>query len=97
MYLSKSKTTPQNIVTKNIFLLTEYTKHIRFCLPLPMSVIVYIFTVRAFIFLTFTPNTRILVTIIPQRIIITNPTQCIGPFTVTSGETCCHAIMIHSD
>jgi len=68
MYLSRSKSTPSNIKylpRKNILLLlsyTYYTKHARFCVPLPVSVIV-----------------------------------SIVHFTNISGETYCHAGVIHID
>ena len=51
-------------------------KAYRFCLPLPISVTVSIFTVSAFIFLTFIPNIPIL-TVIPQHIIISS-IHCTG-------------------
>ena len=71
MYLSKPKTPPKNKTSgkKNILLLIAYTKykeHVRFCLPLPVSVTVSIFMVGAFIILTLTPNIPILFTPVPQ-------------------------------
>jgi len=65
----------QNILLLIVY--TKYTKHVRFCLPLPISVTVSIFTVSAFIFLTLTLNIPILLTAIPQHIII-SPIHCIG-------------------
>jgi len=59
------------------------------------------FTVSAFIFLTFTPNIPILFTAIPQHIIgiihCTGYTAVLKSFTITSGEMCCHVVMIHTD
>ena len=61
VYLSKPKTPPKNKMSgkKNILPLTaytQYTKHVRFYLPLPISVTVSVFTVSTFIILTLTPN-----------------------------------------
>ena len=82
---------------KNILLLIaypSYTKHVRFYLTLPISVTVSIFTVSAFIFFTLIPNISILFTAIPQYII--SPVHCIElkPFTITSAEMHCQAVMI---
>jgi len=69
---------PQNNIfaMKNILLLTaytEFTKHVKFYLPLPISVIV---KVSAFIFLTLTTNIPTIFTAIPQHII--SPIHYIG-------------------
>ena len=74
--------TPKNkMFAKNHLLLltayTSYTKHVRFCPSLPVSVTASIFTVSAFIFLTLPPNIPILFTAFPQRIIISS-VHCIG-------------------
>ena len=71
IYLFKFKTTSSNkvLAKKNILLsisYTQYTKHIRFYLPLPINVTVSIFIVSAFIFLTLTLNISILLNDIPQ-------------------------------
>jgi len=63
---------------------------------------VSIFTVGAFIFLTLTPNIPILFTAIPQISSFVPFTALdiqhfLTPFTITSGEMCCHAVMIHTD
>ena len=78
---------------------TQYTQHVTFYLPLPTTVTVSIFTVSAFIFLTLTPNIPILLTAIPQHIII-SPIHCIGYSTSLNPalsllESC--AVIIHSD
>jgi len=51
--------------------------HVRFCLPLPIIVNLFIFTFSAFIFLTLTPNFPILFSAIPQHTTI-SPILCIG-------------------
>jgi len=55
----------------------RYTKHVRFYLPLPISVTISIFTVSALICLTLTPNIPNLLTAFPQHIII-SPIHCTG-------------------
>jgi len=60
---------------KNILLFiayTNYTKNVRFYLPLPNSVTVSVFKVSAFTFLTLTPNILILFTVIPQHIAVSS-------------------------
>jgi len=56
---------------------TWYTKHVRFYLPLPISITVSICTVTGFICLTLTPNISMLFTTIPQHVII-SPIHYIG-------------------
>jgi hypothetical protein len=51
--------------------------HVRFCVPLPIIVTLFIFTFSAFIFLTLTPNFPILFSAIPQHTTI-SPILCIG-------------------
>ena len=51
--------------------------HVRFCLLLPISVTLFIFTFNPFIFLTLTPNFPILFSAIPQHITI-SPILYIG-------------------
>ena len=82
-----------HLLRKNILPLTAYLVHKAFYSPLPVTV--SIFTVSAFIFLTFTANT-------PQHIFISSSTTLhiqhfLKPFTVTSGETLCHVLVIHTD
>ena len=66
-----SKMTPsviKRLLRKNTVQLisyTEYTKHVRFYLPLTNSVTVSVFTVNAFIFLTITTTIPIVFTVIP--------------------------------
>jgi hypothetical protein len=67
------------MLRKNILLIIsydEYTKHVRSCPPLPVSVTFSVITVSVFIFLTLTPHIPILFTVIPQRII--SPIHCPG-------------------
>ena len=71
-----------------------------FCLPLPISVTVSIFTVSALILLTLTPYTSILFIAIPCHIIITLICcieHVLKPFMVTSGEMLWCAVMMHID
>jgi len=74
-------------------------KHVKFYLPLPISVNASMFTVSAFIFLTLTPNISILLPAIPQISLVPSIALDIQhfskPSTVTSGEICYHADMIH--
>jgi len=95
--------TPKNKLSakkKYFTIITYYTKPIRFYLPLPISITLSIFS--QCLCPPHSPNIPILFTAIPQHIII-SPIHCIGyaallkPFTVTSGEMQCHAIMIHTD
>ena len=51
--------------------------NVKFSVPLPISVAVFIFTVSASIFLTLTPNIPVLFTAIPQHTII-SPIHYIG-------------------
>jgi hypothetical protein len=95
----------KHLLRKNILLLIslpEYTDHIRFYLPLPISITVCIFTDSAIIFLTLTPNIPNLFTAIPQHVITLNnytgyTTHLEKPFPIASGEMCWNAVMIHSD
>jgi len=74
---------------------------VRFYLPVPISVTISIF--NQCLHLPHSLNIPTLLTAIPQRII--SPIHFIGytalfkknPFTVTSGEMHCRAVMIHTD
>jgi hypothetical protein len=85
----------QCLLRQNILLFiayAQYTKHVTFCLPSPISVTVSI---------SHTPHTAILFTAIPQHIVISS-VHCIGytapPNTIHSpSEMHCNAIMIHFD
>jgi len=63
--------------TNNI---SQYTKHVRFCLFLPISVIIFIFTGNAFFFLTLSPNIPIFFTAISHHI-LNRLTHCSGYIT----------------
>jgi hypothetical protein len=54
---------------------------VRFCLPLPIIVTLFIFPFSAFIFLTLTPNFHILFIAIPQHSTV-SPILCIGYTTL---------------
>ena len=105
MYLSKSKITPKNqsLLQKNILLLisyTEYTRHIRFCLhqsgPLsPSSLSVPSSSSHSL--LTFPIPSLPFHSISPVSSTALDIQHFLEPFTVTSGEICCHTIMIHND
>jgi len=94
-----SELTPRNNMSaKKIILLlighTKYTKHIRFYLPVPPSVTVFILTVSAFMFCTHThihththtSNIPNFCNAIPQHIII-SPIHCIA-YTAPNTSRC---------
>ena len=91
------------LLRKNILLVisyTEYTKDVRFYLPLPVSL--SLFTVSAFVSLTPSANILIFFTAIPQHppsvsSIALDIQHSLKPFTVTSREMRSHAVMIHID
>ena len=63
--------------TNNI---SQYTKHVRFCLFLPISVIIFFFRGDSFVFLTLSPNIPIFFTAISQHTLI-SLTHCSGYIT----------------
>jgi len=69
-------------------LIYKDTKHIRFYLSLPIN---------SFIFLTLTPNITFLCTAVPVLFIALDIQHFLKPFTVTSGQMNCHAVVIHFD
>ena len=76
--------------------------HVRFCLPLSIGVTLSIFPVSTHIFHILTFNIPILFTPIPQisssvPSIPLDTQHFLKPFTVTSSEMCCHAVLIHID
>ena len=104
-----SELTPRNNMSaKKIILLlighTKYTKHVRFYLPVPPSVTVFILTVSAFMFFTHT-HTHTLLTfptsVMPFHNISSSvPStalhiQHLTPLAVILGELHCLAVAIH--
>ena len=101
-----SKLTPRNnISAKKIILLLighpKYTKHVRFYLPVPPSVTVFIPTVSAFMLFTHTLLTFPTSVMPFHNISSTVPSAALHiqhlltPLTVTPGELYCNAVVIH--
>ena len=86
---------------------TKYTKDVRFYLPVPPNVTVFILTVSAFMFLTHThTHTHTFLTfptsVMPFHNISSSvPSTALHiqhfltPLAVTPGELHCHAVVIH--
>jgi hypothetical protein len=88
---------------KNILLLISYTYYKSMSDSISTNQSLSPFSVGAFTFLTLTANIPILFTAIPQHAIISLVSSALDiqhflkPFTVTPGEKCCHAVMIHNE
>jgi hypothetical protein len=85
---------------KNISLLLSCTfiKHVRFYLPLPISVTVSIFHSKC-LYLPHIQSSSLPFHSIALSVSSTalDIQHFLKPFTVTSGEKYCHAVMIHTD